>query len=510
MRTTLAKFRSLPDTGFSALRFAMYVGIACAMAVSSSFAAEEGDAPADPAKWYKGSLQVGIDASADDEDSNVVLDQYLRLEIRPPQVDKLSINGAFWLTEDVDGHESKSSALGGVLNTYGAAVQARIIRLYAEYEDLWGDSTLRVGRQRILDSPVYGRIDGVYFKQRHAKWDWYAFGGARASIYRDAHDDWSVGGGASVWVLPKTRVGLDWYYGEDQENRNDIAPNLVERLLNPSYPRRIKEEIDSRQLSLTLHQYLGANHKLFGRYTWFDGRSDELVLALSGVSPERTIAYDVTYRRRLYLLEDRTNDTTGFFRILGTQDEFDDIRAAVHIPITKIYGVSLEGQLHDADSDGGEGTANRDFSRMGIILHGADIRPGIDGNVGIDYWRADEGEGRVAVTGDVTKRWEKASGTVGVDFARYKDRIRDYNPNLFWLNQAAVLFIPGVYASYTPLVYLFDVRTVDTRENVYSVYTQYRRDLAEDQHIAMRLTFEDDDGPDSPYWRLKLSYTLEF
>jgi hypothetical protein len=54
---------------------------------------------------------------------------------------------------------------------------------------LWGESTLRVGRQRIEQSVAYSLIDGAYFNKRNEKWEWYAFIGTRGTLYHENFHD---------------------------------------------------------------------------------------------------------------------------------------------------------------------------------------------------------------------------------------------------------------------------------------------------------------------------------
>ncbi|MBI2425827.1 MAG: hypothetical protein HYV27_23585 [Candidatus Hydrogenedentes bacterium] len=466
------------------------------------------DAPAAP--WLSGSLRLGLDFAAENGETDTVLDQILRLDIQPPQHLNFRIRTSLWLTEDVDGHEPGDSDLGGLANSYGAAVQARLLQLYAEWDDLAGEGVLRVGRQRIVDSPAYGRIDGLYFKQHFNAWEWYAFAGARASIYDDSHEDLAAGAGASVWLFPKTKVALDYYYGEDDRRSSEsVEPSFYARFLRLDSPRTVREEIDSRRLDFSLYQYLGDDHRFFGRYTWYDGRSDEMLFSLSGVFRKKEISYDLTYRSRLYLLEDRANDVTGFFRILGPEEAYNDLRAVVDFPLSNRFGLSLEGQIHDAEK-GANQTANRDFERLGAYLHATELAKNLDGSIGVEYWDVSDGESSLAFNGEIARRWEKSKLTVGVDFERYKDRIEIYQPELLLANQLLTALTPAFFVTYEPLVRLFDVREVTTRENVYVFFAKYQFAVTGAQDVALKATVEEDDGPDSPYWRLEASYNIRF
>jgi hypothetical protein len=60
------------------------------------------------------------------------------------------------------------------------------------------------------------------------------------------------------------------------------------------------------------------------------------------------------------------------------------------------------------------------------------------------------------------------------------------------------------------VVWLFDEWAVETHENIYSVYMRGKWTLRENQDLNVGVTYETDDGPDSPYWRIKAQYAIRF
>jgi len=490
-----------------------FVSMPCALAQEAeqteADAAEAApdEAPA-PGKWVGGSIEAGVDYERSSEDSDIHLDQVLQLDVAKPGQEKLKLRGSLWMSEDLDGDEDENSALRGIDDSYDASVRARLLYLYLESNGLWGDSTLRFGRQRILESPAYNRVDGLYFKKRYERWDWYVFGGARASIYDDAHEDLAFGGGLSLRASAKTRVALDLFYGEDRHG-DTPRRSLVGTLLGYDYPRDLDRDVDSTVVALSVSHQLTPRHALFGRYTLYDGESDELMLSATGAFSARDLVYNVTYRRRLEVIEDRANDVTGYYRVLGSYGEYDDLQGTLHIPLNDLFTLSLEAQLHLSDDDD-ELTGNRDYQRYATILSAEDLKPGLDASVALEYWDVDEGEGSFAVTGEVSKEWEKLAVRVGVDFERFEDRIRYYRTGLARAERLATFLIPGLIPGYRPFIPAIDLAVLETHENVYAAFVRMEYDLNDSSDIWAKLSYEEDDGPDSPYWRVRAAYQLRF
>jgi hypothetical protein len=457
--------------------------------------------------WIDGRLDVGIDARRTDRDSDVELEQYLSVDIKPPKYEKLSVRGALWMIEDVDGRESGTSTLRNLNDASSGSVRARLLYLYLEADDILGDSTLRIGRQRILESTIYNRIDGIYFKKRMETWDWYAFGGARASIYNDVHNDHVLGGGIGWRPLATTRIALDFFYGEEHRD-DEVRLTPLAWLLRAPYPRRVQSHIDSRQVALSVSHQIALKHHLFGRYTWHEGDSDEFEISATGVVTARDVVYDLSYRKRLNLLTDRTSDVTGYYRVLGALNEYDDIQGALHVPLNDRFTLSFELQWHDTDGDRDLG--NRDYERYALVLGASDLGPGIDAELALELWDVSDGESTWAITGEVSKAWEALELTLGADFERFEDRIVLHRPEARNIARLLNVLNPAVFPRYNPLVPFLDTRTLDYHENIYSFYLRADYALDEKQSLWAEISFEEDDGPDSPYWRFQAEYSIRF
>lgn len=462
------------------------------------------------AKWIDGSLQIGVDSRWADGNSDVDLDQTLRFNITPPNYPKLHLRGMLWMYEDLAADEPKNSILRDINDGYDSSVRARPMYLYAEIDDLWGKSELRIGRQRIQEGAAFNRIDGLYFKQTDGNLDWYVFGGARASIYRDTHGDAVFGGGVAYRLGNSTRVALDAYYGnEDRKDKYEVYRGFVPWILEYSFPRRVKEEIGDDLIALSLWQQITPNLRAFGKFSLHNGESNEFILNLTGFAPGWNVSYDATYRRQLDTIEDRVSDLMGFYRILGPYDAYDSILLAAHKPLTEKLVLSLEAERHNSRGDD-EYTANRDYMRYAAILSAEKLAHGIGATVSLARWDADRGEGSWIVTGEVSKTWGKAKLTIGADYQQYKDTYVRYNPEFLWARKIATRLVPGFYPGYMPLVSIFDTGHVMTVEDVHTLYTKLKWAMCASQDLTTQISYEEDDGPESPYWRARVSYEIRF
>lgn len=464
---------------------------------------------AKPAPKYdavSGSFSTRLDIERAGSASDWRSDQYLRVQIKPEEAPHLTIRGAVWAWQDLDGKEPETSPLRGLGDTYDSAVQVRPLYLYVEGEDLWGDSTLRVGRQRIEQSIAYSLVDGAYFNKRNEKWDWYAFIGTRGTLYDDSFRDPSAGAGVSVRPTTYTKLAVDTYYSA--EARAGVDRPFYADFFRLRYPLAVPEDAYTRQVAFTATQRLGDHHQLYARYVLNDGASDEFRFAATGTFSKRSVAYEVAYIQRLNTVSDRSNDATGFYRVLGALDEYRDVSATLHVPFAERYAVSIEGQRHDAS---GDDSYNRDYSRYGIFLSGAKLwSESLDFRLGLARWDVDAGEGTWSLTGEATKRWGDTAFTLGADYAAYQDRYEAYRAAPYRIARGLVALIPGAFPGFYPLTRLADTGTVTTDEDIYTFYSRVKHDLSDAQSLWFKLTCQLDDGPDSPYWRAQAEYAIRF
>ena len=471
------------------------------------------EAPDPDRGWITGGYyEAGIDAAGARGETDLDIHQNLRLQLSPPGSERVRFDGWMWLHADVDSSQPRWSVLRDINEAWDSQIRVRVPHLYAEIDDVWGDSTLRIGRQRIREGVAFSRIDGAYFRQSRPDWDWYAFIGARASLYDERlFRDLISGGGVSSQVLPTTRVAVDAYYAQQRRRRSsEVRVNPVRALLGRSYPRRVRRRLGDNLYTLSVWQDLGLNHRLFGQFTLNNGSADELVLDLTGFNLPWDLSYQLTYRARLQRLGERVNDIAYFYRVLGPYERFDNLLASVHKPFTERLALTLEAEFHRSDGDNVPYSTNRDYDRYAAILSMTDLGPGLDVSAGLERWDVSGGESLWTVTGEVKKQWNQVDAALGVDFQRYKDVLVQYNPLPFAAYQGFVYATPGVYPGFAPGVRLLDEWKVTTRENVYGAYARINWRISDRQEFRTRITYEEDDGPQSPYWRLRTEYTFRF
>lgn len=470
--------------------------------------AAAGDEASAPAKrWYRGTFEAEVDSVFTDGGSDLDFSQYLRLEADPPKTPRLHLRGSLWLHQDLLSDEGKSSTVRDINDASSSDVQARLLYLYADIDDVLGDqSVLRIGRQRIQEGATYNRIDGLYLKKRLSKVEWYGFLGARASVYRDTSDDLVLGGGVAYLPSSRTRIALDGYYAE--ESRYGVATT---RDFSPlrGYTRPIASEIDDSKVTVSLWHSFGANTNFFARLGMLGSELDELSLSLNGFVPRLNVLYDVNYRQLFNTTGDTTGDLSPFYQILGQYREYQTLYMGLHRPITEKVTISLEGEIRNSENDDFY-SGNRDYSRIATILDVDDLCKGFGVTTSLEYWDVSGGEGTWTVTGEINRTWENFEWRAGVDFVRYKDRVVEYDRNAAFLDAALVAFVPGIYPGFSWFTQANSTRVVDTRENVYSIFTELNWEFREDQTIFAKFSFEEDDGPDSPYWHSRAGYRVRF
>lgn len=508
----------------------------------------DSDDQGEEARWIGGSFEAGIDAEWSRRDSDVDLDQTLRLQIDPPGQSRLRLRGALWLNENLGPDPERVSAVRDLNDAWDSDVRARVLSLYVEVDDLWGDSALRLGRQSIAESREWNHIDGVYFRKRLARWDWYAFGGARASIYADRHEDLVFGGGVAFRPLPRTRFAVDVLYA--QESRDPygralhslefedfigylfpvgqgaawLVPNVVRvplargvarwLALGPvgfaGYPYGAFSDcrLDAVQASFSVWHAFGENLSVMGRVDWVDDGVAEGLLRVAGTVPKLELSYEIAYRSVLGTVEDRPSDLTGYYRVLGPWRRNENLFLAVHRPISDKLTASLEAEFQNAKASTPL-AGNRDYNRFAAILTASKILKNTDAMLALELWDAEKGESSLVMSGEISRQFGQLLVAVGADYERFEDRIfRD--PGLYWAQRALAIAAPGLFGFGYPIFMASDAYGIVTREDVYSLYGRATWKLDEKQDVRWLVRFQQDDGPDSPYWQFQADYTIRF
>jgi hypothetical protein len=467
----------------------------------------EDDSKQSGPRRFRGSFEAEMDTVFADGDNDLDLSQYLRFDMDPPKYPRLHLRGSFWLHQDLSSDRGKPNTLRDINDASSADVQARLLYLYADIDNVFGDqSVLRVGRQRIQEGAAYNRIDGLYAKKRWGRMEGYAFLGARASIYRDSSDDLVLGGGAAYVPSTHTRIALDGYYAE--ESRYGVSST---RVLFPlgGYNRPIASEIIDSKVTLSVWHNFGVNTRAFARVGMLGSDFDELTLSLNGYIPRLDVLYDINYRQLFDTTGDTTADLSPFYQVLGQYREHQTLYVGLHRPLTQSVTLSLEGEVRNAENDDFY-SGNRDYTRIGSVLYVEDAIKGFDFSTSLEYWDVSGGEGTWTVTGEFSRSWKKVDWRAGVDFVRYKDRVVEYDQRAALLDAAFVALVPGLFPGRSFFTQANATRVVDTRESVYSIYSSIDWAIRDDQDVYAKMSFEDDESPDSPYWRIRVGYRLRF
>ncbi|NUM54783.1 MAG: hypothetical protein HUU46_14150 [Candidatus Hydrogenedentes bacterium] len=502
---------------------------------SADVKAEEA-APEDaekPKKWISGEFSADADAIWSKHNEEVDLDQTLKLNLEIPGYENFHVRSMFWLREDIDSDSERNNPLRDIDDNEGSDVTGDVVYLHLDIDDVWGDSLLRIGRQRIQEGPSFARIDGLYFKKNMGAWDWYAFGGWQASLYDQSFDDPAVGGGIAWQAGANTRIALDAYYLEEDRIHYEhyYRPRLSDLLYN-DYPRGTDNDIADSVVSLTLWQAITQNLRLMARLDLHDGSHSELTLQATGYAPSWLLSYELRYRGLYGDLDDRASSLTSFYRILGPEQSYDDFLLVLHRPLTKKITLSLEGEIREVDNDYPRwgwsywdqafeypDKTNQDFVRYAATLSADDLVWGLDGNIVFEYWDIDEFEDSWNVGGEVSKSWDEFTLTFGVDYRHYETLDTDYNIWPYARNQfrRALASLGGNNSPLNTFYYdsnftvrLRDVKPVEYSDDIFAVSLEGKWAFAANQSLSLGVTFEDDDTDDSPYWRIRSGYTIRF
>ncbi len=464
-------------------------------------------------KWYRGSVSAGFNGLiGKNGNQDLELEQSLQFQIDPPQCDRLHLRGSIWTIEPIGPRPEDDGGMYGINNTFNSAVILRPSYLYLDVDNLLGDSTLRLGRQRIMEGTAYNRVDGVYFKQRLNQWDWYVFGGTRATFYTDSFKDPVGGGGVSYSPFATTKIALDAYAGRDSRNI-EHEPTLhgpLASFINSRNGREISSQVDDVSVALSVWQTINENLSLFGRFNSYDSQGNEFLLSATGYFADPAdLTYEVTYRRQFNQIQDRVSDLSSYYQIMDTSQSYNDFLIALHRPITKKSMVSLETEFHSTDK---KDDSNRDYQRYALVLSGEKLfgPAALNAKIGLERFDASGGSGTWAVVGEVSRQFNKVKVALGTDFQRYQDYLTKYDQSLALLDMARVWFAPGLLQGYNPLMYFYGKYEVQSRENIYSVYLKAKWAVTPDQDLNGRVMYEKDDGPYSPIWRVQADYTVRF
>jgi len=461
-------------------------------------------------EWIQGRFSAGFDADWDRAGSDLELHQQLRLSIEPPKAPRLRLHTSVWMTEDLDGDEPQNSSLRGIDDRYGSDVRLRVLDMYLQAEDVLGGAELRLGRQRMTEGPRYNRIDGLRLRWEEQRWDAYVYAGSRASLYEGSFEDLVVGAGAGYRLSNSTRIGLDLYHAKDHRDDDEASRRgWLADVLGRAYPRKVETRVEDSLLGLTLYHRFNENHWLNAQVQLQDDGAHEYSMDLSGLIARWDLTYLLHYRCQFERVDDRVNDLSGYYRILGSLEPYHHLHFGVQRPLTETLFLGLDTDIHDS-GDEADLSANRDYVRIAATLSGRNIGKGYGFQVSLGQWNTSGSDDSWHVTGEVSRKWNAYEVALGADFEQYRFEYVDYNPWPKWIKSAIVLAAPGIYPGFSPGVLLTDTREVLAREEIQSYFARFAWKIDDRQRVSARLTYEEDDGPYAPHWRFRAGYELDF
>ena len=496
------------------------------------------ETPAEPEaaksqKWFSGEFDAGFDGIWSRDNREIDLDQTLKLNLEIPGYDKLHVRSMFLLDEDIDSDDDRNNPLRDFDDNEDDDISADVLYLHLDIDDVWGDSQMRIGRQRIQESPFAARIDGLYFKQNVGAWDWYVFGGWQASLYDQSFDDPAAGGGVAWQVSANTRVALDAYWlEEDRIHYTHYYRPRLRDLLYDDYPRELDNEVDDSVVSLSIWQAITQNLRLMARLDVHDGSRTELTIQATGYVPAWLLSYELTYLVLYGDIEDRASSLTSFYRILGPENSYDDVLLVLHRPLTKKITLTLEGEVREVDHESPRwgsnywnqayeypDKTNQDFVRYAAILSADDLVWGLDGNISFGYWDIDEFDDSWNVGGEIGKSWDEFTVTFGAEYRHYETLDTVYNIWPYARNQFR-RSLASLGGNTSPLdtfyydsnftVRLRDVKPVGYSDGIIAISLEGKWAYTQNQSLSLGVTYEDDDTDDAPYWRVRAGYRIEF
>jgi hypothetical protein len=289
------------------------------------------------ASRYRGRWRGGDD----DHD----LDEVLWLEIGDPEKDRVSGRLMASVLADLDGHESASSPLFSLADTYDSSLHARLFEAYADVKSS-KLSALRLGRQMIWRTPELAWFDGVLVETpewRRERIRLGAYGGVPVHLYESSPESDAIAG---LFVENRpwngARARLDWMHLEDE--------------------RRTAEHEDDL-FGLGLWQGIGRSARVEARYTNVEGSSRDVRAAATWFDVDRSLLVQLSHYRLLETQDALVLELDPFSETLQELFPYDQTRLVA----SKGFGESLDLQvgadLRRVSDEDDVGVFNHDFER---------------------------------------------------------------------------------------------------------------------------------------------------
>ncbi|HVS09901.1 MAG TPA: hypothetical protein VMS76_08490 [Planctomycetota bacterium] len=289
------------------------------------------------ASRYRGRWRGGDD----DHD----LDEVLWLEIGDPAKDRVSGRLMASVLADLDGHESASSPLFSLADTYDSSLHARLFEAYADVKSS-KLSALRLGRQMIWGTPELAWFDGVLVESpewRRERIRLGAYGGVPVHLYESSPEGDAIAG---LFVENRpwngARVRLDWMHLEDE--------------------RRTAEHEDDL-FGLGLWQGIGRSARVEARYTNVEGSSRDVRASASWFDVDRALLVQLSHYRLLETQDALVLELDPFSETLQELFPYDQTRLLASKGFGESLDLQLGADLRRVSDEDDVGVFNHDFER---------------------------------------------------------------------------------------------------------------------------------------------------
>lgn len=274
---------------------------------------------------------------------------------------------------DLDGRTKGDSQFFGLEDAVGGNLDGRLYDAYADLHFLDGLQLVRLGRQRIDETPELAFFDGAHVLTKEigdVGLQFGGYGGVSSHLFEASADgDWMAGVYGQLRPWSGARLRLDWMHLEDKAFLGAHENDLLGAGLWQNW----------NQIQLEGHYTRLENHDrdVRGRLAWND--------------PDAQLVAQATYYQLLETEADLVLELDPFFHALHELFPFRQFGGMVgkgigdHVDLAA--GVDLRRVTDQADA----GTFNRDYERSygTVNLHGWPVK-GLSMSVTGDVWHSDQ------------------------------------------------------------------------------------------------------------------------
>ncbi|HVS12269.1 MAG TPA: hypothetical protein VMS76_20580 [Planctomycetota bacterium] len=328
-------------------------------------------------------------------------------------------------------------------DTLGDDVDLRLYDAYAEGHGVGPLESLRLGRQRISDTPAFVWFDGARAETKprgKSALQFGAWGGIPVHLY-ESGDSKDLVAGLYLQGRPWTggRLRFDWMHLEDDDDGADHEDDLLGLSAWQSLGERLRLETSYTRLE-------GEDRDVSARATWSDAKDD--------------LQLQASYYRLLETQEALALEIDPFFTTLFELFPYEQARLLASKRLGEKVGVQAGLDVRRVDDEDDEGLFNRDFERGFATLTLDEVLPS---------------DVTLALTGEVWDGDGSDIETWGADLSR---RFRDD--------------LTASLGSYYAL-FKSDLFTASEREDVRTWYTRLRWKNTKSTTWDLRYEAEDTD-----------------